>query len=546
MFTQRESLRVPCVRGLAFCVVTAGFASSAPAMPEADAPPIEGSGLACQFIRDAVLGTNSVDILVIGDSNSGYAGDGWLRGVSFGCATFGPQRMYGTPVMPFTNGPALGLGGHAAGNIIGATSSNGSGTRCLSGTEAPSAAPAALVARFSRGGGQASITGEPLDFGWFDVGQAEFTNDVASWYIAATEGGGGSTALRSGWPDASHVHRLVRGASTSAPANSHLSVTWSAPGAVSTSVVKTRDGAANDGSWRWLATETACPGVVRALGSVPWQISVAGAGSGHGVRGQAAIAMHSVYRRIVGWSVSMLGYRGGATMTGIAADIAAMSGPAGTLGHLLAEHRARQIAAGGSGRVVVFIQGGINSSDWWLGPPPAPTRRTVWSEGVESIVKDIRGAWQHEGFPMGDLAFMAMVSHQANEDDEPLRWLRPLARSVAHTIPDMDAVDVTKLVTYETMSGSPPMYAWDGPYHLTRYGFEEVGKRLVHAALCHAAPADIVPDGSVGPADLASLLGSWGLCGAQHGFVAADIDRDGCVGANDLGLLLAAWGGDGR
>ncbi|MCE2882544.1 MAG: hypothetical protein LW636_09330, partial [Planctomycetaceae bacterium] len=122
----------------------------------------------------------------------------------------------------------------------------------------------------------------------------------------------------------------------------------------------------------------------------------------------------------------------------------------------------------------------------------------------------------------------------------------PLARSVAHTIPDMDAVDVTKLVTYETMSGSPPMYAWDGPYHLTRYGFEEVGKRLVHAALCHAAPADIVPDGSVGPADLASLLGSWGLCGAQHGFVAADVDRDGCVGANDLGLLLAAWGGDGR
>ena len=52
-------------------------------------------------------------------------------------------------------------------------------------------------------------------------------------------------------------------------------------------------------------------------------------------------------------------------------------------------------------------------------------------------------------------------------------------------------------------------------------------------------PADITGDGNVGPADLASLLASWGPCGKD---CPADLNGDGNVGPVDLASLLAAWG----
>jgi hypothetical protein len=49
--------------------------------------------------------------------------------------------------------------------------------------------------------------------------------------------------------------------------------------------------------------------------------------------------------------------------------------------------------------------------------------------------------------------------------------------------------------------------------------------------------ADLDQNGTVGPSDLATLLGSWGAFGP------ADLNGNGMVDAPDLSLLLAAWGG---
>jgi hypothetical protein len=49
--------------------------------------------------------------------------------------------------------------------------------------------------------------------------------------------------------------------------------------------------------------------------------------------------------------------------------------------------------------------------------------------------------------------------------------------------------------------------------------------------------ADLDQNGTVGPSDLATLLGSWGAVGP------ADLNGNGIVDAPDLSLLLAAWGG---
>ena len=52
---------------------------------------------------------------------------------------------------------------------------------------------------------------------------------------------------------------------------------------------------------------------------------------------------------------------------------------------------------------------------------------------------------------------------------------------------------------------------------------------------CHA---DLDGDGAVTAADLAMLLGSWGVCPGCP----ADFDGDGSVTAGDLAQLLGAWG----
>ena len=50
--------------------------------------------------------------------------------------------------------------------------------------------------------------------------------------------------------------------------------------------------------------------------------------------------------------------------------------------------------------------------------------------------------------------------------------------------------------------------------------------------------ADLDGDGTVGAADLAMLLGSWGPCAGCP----ADFNGDGTVGAFDLAQLLGSWG----
>jgi subtilisin-like proprotein convertase family protein len=53
--------------------------------------------------------------------------------------------------------------------------------------------------------------------------------------------------------------------------------------------------------------------------------------------------------------------------------------------------------------------------------------------------------------------------------------------------------------------------------------------------------ADINRDGAVNAADLATMLGAWGACGACE----ADLTGDGQVLGDDLALLLSSWGACG-
>lgn len=73
----------------------------------------------------------------------------------------------------------------------------------------------------------------------------------------------------------------------------------------------------------------------------------------------------------------------------------------------------------------------------------------------------------------------------------------------------------------------------DDPNDLLNNPFTLLGSPVEVANPC---PADLSGNGSVGPEDLAVLLGAWGGTGP------ADISGNGSVGPEDLALLLGAWG----
>jgi hypothetical protein len=66
--------------------------------------------------------------------------------------------------------------------------------------------------------------------------------------------------------------------------------------------------------------------------------------------------------------------------------------------------------------------------------------------------------------------------------------------------------------------------------------YNRIGTYVGCAAGDPGIPGDLDGDGSVGPADLAILLGDWGSKGS-----AADLDGDGSVGTADLAILLGNW-----
>ena len=63
--------------------------------------------------------------------------------------------------------------------------------------------------------------------------------------------------------------------------------------------------------------------------------------------------------------------------------------------------------------------------------------------------------------------------------------------------------------------------------------------RVVVAFTGPPCEGDLDGSGDVGAADLAAVLGSWGVNPGSS----ADLDGDGMVGPADLALVLGAWGG---
>ncbi|MBL9118495.1 MAG: hypothetical protein JNL80_01105 [Phycisphaerae bacterium] len=122
-------------------------------------------------------------------------------------------------------------------------------------------------------------------------------------------------------------------------------------------------------------------------------------------------------------------------------------------------------------------------------------------------------------------------------------------KSISFDIPAQERTLPAGWNTFQFGSGSPTpnwnvaiqdvdrvLFFYGDPEFFFIFQQWDLGLDNVLIETAPANPFDLDRDGSVGPTDLAILLGAWGTTGP------GDFNGDGTVGASDLAELLGAWG----
>jgi hypothetical protein len=227
-----------------------------------------------------------------------------------------------------------------------------------------------------------------------------------------------------------------------------------------------------------------------------------GYGSGLGgtthIQGPLAVYLESVHGNTKGWAITQIQQHGGATTGGIASTLDSVStGQNSALKTIVRETRERQIQAGGSGNLVVFISSGINDSTLNGGNEAAAA--LVYQNHLKTIINAYKTVWNDLDYPENDLAFVVATTHpvflnplpsgiSGGVNDWNLDDIRAEGKKYAQTLPDYSTVspysntlfvDITKLGVYgitqggltngNSFNGNTAFYLLDGASgsHLT-------------------------------------------------------------------------------
>ena len=444
---------------------------------------VYGSREAARFIAEAVNNTASLDCLWIGDSNTGYNGWGWCDGFQHGLCQSG-ANMYGSMLwIPWNSQPNLGY----RSNVFSSFSA-GTATNLVAGTGGSSGASAGLKSTFSVGGGQLTIqgtAGTSPDF--VDVPSAR-TNagytETALWMYMRNIQTGSSEALDQGYAEPmpigfndSLTFRAQVNLRTGGTAQFKSRWATTANGTLYTQTTTTVSASTTE----WTTYTHNIPAASRFVfpGTVAQEIirvtlDGSGVGPPDAIKAGTSLGICSVYRpSTIGTSCSIMEYRGSATLTNLASDISLAA--SGFCNMLLKETRERQIAAGGTGRVLICIQGGINSGDW------SPSNPAAAITAVESIKTSLKAQWAALGYAATDLYFLFMVSHPFDAGDASLTALRTYAQAYYTNSTDTLFVNLNDIAPY-TKILSNNWYDNGGNAHLdeaTR-GYEAISSAIVN------------------------------------------------------------------
>ncbi len=449
---------------------------------DGNAPGINGSKLAASFLRDAASGGNSVDIVTIGDSNAGYSqggfgggGGGWTRGWLRSMNDAGIQT-YSSPMGPVmsTSGPTI------TAEVL--REDDGVTVTTLAGFFSNVADPYGTVVRGSASG-PANVTTLLVPATTF------LPYGVTGWDYAYIPSG--SNAQSFGQSNATYP-----GGAAPNPALP----TWCQPGTdvryrsvyVTSSTV---GGSFNPTVYRvtggsYIAHATKSQSTFSATGpelastdlafkmpqTTPASAIIFGwnyIGFGYG---PCQISMDCLYKVAKGCAVNQLHYGSGQSTATIAGVVTgASSGGRKFLQSYLISLRDRQIAAGGTGRVIVWINAGINSA----------VGGSSFVGSMSSMIDAIRTEWVATGSSLNNLAFVCSATHPLDTDyggtteatlSEDRAWLNTFASGSR----DVTAIDFSALISASQMTANG-YYAGAGANeaHLSQAGYYELSRRMM-------------------------------------------------------------------
>jgi hypothetical protein len=476
-----------------------------------------GSTRAGTFLRAALSGTDGLDVAVVGDSNTGAALSGmwgYHNGICEALLAMG-GTPYATSVYPtLLRGTSASTGGWRSWaylpGAVGGALEDGSAPGPPNPWSSWNCATA--LVRYGR-------SEPPSVDGWAYLREGSYASAFDAVYLQADHplnaaGAGlrlrvryGEFAGGSGW-----FRPAVFGADGTATNGTTQSTSSSDPASRAHETAFTATGTEMRASW-----------------------------SGAGSAAPVAVAWQSVYRPVRGWSVTSHAYLSGATAMQVAATV--RQGGFGYRAELLRETVERQRAAGGTGRVLLWIHFGINGT---IAP-------ASWRSAVRVILDEYRQSWDWLGYPPGDLAAIAFVGVQRNPEDtsnggSPLGPVREDARDAGYSEPGLTVVNVPALVPYAELAGPPSLYQRfpTDTVHLSggpgtdTDGYALVSRRIIERAIRHSrCPEDVNDDGAVDGMDLSIVLGGWGVPGWGSG---ADFNGDDLVDGRDLGAVFGMWG----
>lgn len=435
-------------------------------------PIVYGSSTPGRFLNDLASGADSLDVVIIGDSNtlSAVAGMwGYHNGFS---QTFNDRNIncYGIPVYPtmtgWTPGAYYALGGWNSSAYLAIPTGNLASGNTSGGSTAYSAwTPSTNWVRYG-----SATASPPAKDDWAYIASGTYADNYnAVEILAAHPLNNASLTL---------YHRVVYGTFTT-------------------------------GSGSFQGRTRAYAGTVYATGAVqstvgtsysanPYEYAFTPAGahlnsswSGPTATGPCAILFHTIYCKRKGWSVTSHGYLSGSSSAQINTIMAGVGST------LLQEHlkaiRTRQVAAGGSGRVLLVTHSGINGNE----------TASDWTTCHLGIWNKYKAAWAALGYPASDLAIVSWVGEPRNADDSSgsgasgnLIAVRAAANAMALSNRDMTVVDIKRLMNYQQLvyvptgganfyqvGSSPPNVHLSGGTSSTTDGYTVVSNMVISSLM---------------------------------------------------------------
>lgn len=418
-------------------------------------PGFYGSRRAGAMLRDAVARTDSLDVIVIGDSNATFPGSGgynnaWHR--VFNTTLRVP--VYATPLFcgGMTNvGAPTAVAGvlrDSAGLGIGA-SSTAAGVLGTTGTSkmlATSQADANILAltnylgmsvtgwdqndkttnsmMFPLGYGANPIVVETAGtflgtFGQSSVQVSSFnsaeTSTSTSWgseLVFGTDGAGAGVSL---------AYRIVYGTFAAGSGQFKPRTIWS-----NSTALHSQDSAfrsTNTGSVGYTTYSYPIPAVTFSIGSGQKILHCSWDGNATGVAnttGPFACLWNSVVKTgQKGYSVSLLNGFGGLNS---ALTLSKITNAGKLVDAYLKEIRERQVACGGTGRAMVFMNLGINTVE----------DATTWTTNSQAIIDLFRTKWVAGGGDVNNISFLFTVTHPVTSSGTPFDSTRTAISNAAN------------------------------------------------------------------------------------------------------------------